>query len=197
MPVRRAARLLVLTALPAVLAATPAAAVSCPSLTDDPGDAYWLTKDVGWTGAPRPNIASLDILSADVASGPANVVAVVRVASLDGNRVGNREGEWVVGWQLDGGDHYAARVRRGLDGDLVSAFTVNDDPLGSVPFAFDVSNSTITWTIPRALMPELATPGAEFTSLAALTYKLSSTADTAHVHATVYVDQDPGCIPAS
>ena len=52
-----------------------------------------------------------------------------------------------------------------------------------------VANATFTWTIPRGLLPDLATPGQTFMNLRATTDFLSSTADVAFLPGAAYVDQ--------
>lgn len=187
----RAALTLALAVLPVAIA-TPAHALSCPLVTDPAGDARLL-------GLTLP-VRELDIVSADVASGPATVAVALRVVSLDHTYLNAGEPTWRVQWVI-GDKQYAADLWFGygpLGRGYVPEFRINGHSVGPVPFTVDVVTDTITWTIPRGLLPDLATPGATFTGIQAITWRpgLGYPADQTTPPAT-YVDQDPGCIPAS
>lgn len=189
MRLRHALLTIPLAVLPVVVA-TPAHALTCPLLVDPLNDGAFL-------GNASLQSAQVDIVSADVASGASTVVAVLRVRSLDGDLLSNLGVEWSFGWKI-GSTRYGVFARRtvGVNTTYIPAFTVNGASAGPVHLAVDVVNDTITWTVDRSLLPDLATPGATFGDLAAITKLLSSSSDVAFSTAT-YVDQSPGCIPAA
>ena len=191
MNLRRAAVTIALAALPVVALATPAHAVSCNLVADPVGDAGVLNNATLYT-------AQTDIVTADLASGATNVAVVIRVVSLDPNVLGNLGSEWAVGWEIDG-TRYGAYARQGAGpfGTYRSEFTVDGVSAGPVAFAVDVVNDTITWTVSRSLLPDLATPGATFTNFVAGTKVLSGTSDVAASATATYVDQSPSCVPVS
>lgn len=179
-----------LAVLPAV-AAAPAHAVTCPLVADPAGDAF-----TGGSYLPIPTTPNADIVAVDVASGATTVAAVMRVASLDPDLFDRFGPEWVVAWRINGNE-YVVRTRRTAHRDFDTRFQVNQANAGPVPVAFDLAADTITWTIPRTLLPDLATPGATFTTFRSFTSVLSSTTDTAVDLAVTYVDQTAGCVPAA
>jgi hypothetical protein len=95
---------------------TPAVAGSgatpCRIVTDPAGDAA--LRDVGPVSAP--NESALDVLSADVASGPRNLTIVVRVTGL-GTAVeaAPRLDQWIVYFTFKG-HGFAATAARAVDG---------------------------------------------------------------------------------
>jgi hypothetical protein len=177
--------------------AVPAHAAGCPLLVDPAGDSTFPL------GLPVLHPDELDIRSADVASGPTTVVAVLRVTSLELKSVASALGEeWTVHWHI-GSIGYAALARSPLLSDRAYSWAFTRDgadggPVDAGPVALTVDRTagTFTWVIPRSYLPELATPGATFTPITAVTWDISSTVDTAYTP-TSYVDQSPGCVPAS
>lgn len=170
-----------LAALAALLVTTPSSATTCPLLTDPVGDG----------GPVVASLAqSLDIVSADLASGSTSVVVVLRTASLAPDPATAAGAEWRVRWQL-GSSTYVVTVRRTVSGYSVQAL----GPTAPPTFTVDVPNATFTWQFPRTAFAELATPGATFSSIAAITAWTATNADAASTSQT-YVDQDPGCISA-
>jgi hypothetical protein len=199
MRLRRAALTVALAVVPLVATATPAQAVSCP-LISDPLDASTYYPFPG--GIPTSQNA--DIVSVDLASGPTTVAVAMRVAALDPDLFTALGPEWFVAWYI-GTNHYGVIARRtgsliGGPATYVVSFQMNGTDLGSVPFSTDAVTDTVSWTVPRSLLPDLATPGATFTTIFAGTRVLSGTTDYAPDWPTPfpsYVDQSPGCIPAS
>lgn len=145
-------------ALSAVLAAValgvPAhaapAPVACKLLTDGTGDAA-LTP-------ATPNIGSLDILSADIASGPKNMVGVLRLASLASDPQTSGGSTYVLSWSANGTPQKLTLTIY-VDGTMESAFTKDGAPgtssTESAVVALDKSTSTITWTVARKSNPLL------------------------------------------
>lgn len=191
MRLRNAMLTIALAALPVVAVATPANAATCNLIVDAVGDAGVLNNALLRSD-------HVDIVSGDVASGPTTVVAVLRLKSLDPDLASNLGPAWKIGWNI-GTNNYTASVRRTLGpiGSYITEFSVNGTLAGPVSVAVDVTNDTITWTIPRSLLPDLATPGATFTALRATTTVLSSTSDIAFSSTATYVDQSPSCVPAA
>jgi hypothetical protein len=181
---------LVTAALP-VLAAPAAQASSCPLFVDVLGD-----------GAspllPALRSDQLDIVSGDVASGATSVVAVLRLKSLAPDTVTTFGGVWAVRWTING-NQYSVSVRRDVHGEYAALFLGGS--AGVLPgVTIDVANATITWTLPRTALPDLATAGQTFSGIAATTYLMLGTvytnADEA-VTSQTYVDQTAGCVAAS
>lgn len=140
----------------ALALATPTLAAPrpvCKLLTDATGDA---------TPEPTvPNREAIDIVSADVATGRHNLVAVVRLASLvtDPTLAGGRtyRFSWLAGrteqevafYQFADGTQWAI-----LDPDTAVS---NDDV--KVKGVVDVATSSIVWTVQRKQNPVLAKKG--------------------------------------
>lgn len=183
---RRAALALALAAL-TLAPLAPAHAGSCPLLTSP-------VNDLAVAGVEVVPFGAVDIRSGDLASGPANVVAVLRVRSLDDLPTLMTSVRWTLGWTLDG-SRYAAVLTLAPAGTPTGTFS---GPGGTTPVHTYATRDThdITWTIPRGLMPELAKPKRTFRDIHAVTQVLGTTADTATTPFT-YVDRAPGCIPAS
>lgn len=183
---RRAAAVLALTVLPVL--APPAQALSCPMLTSP--EAHLTV-----AGQPVPvPFAGVDIRSGDLASGPTTVAVVLRLRDLDDLPTLLLGVRWTFGWTIDG-TPYAARFDLPVASPHTATFT---GPSGTVvvPASADRITDDIRWTIPRGLLPDLATPKRTFRDIHAYTQVLGVTADTATTPAT-YIDQTAGCIPAS
>lgn len=153
----RLGRLLMLGALSAATAIAPAAhsasaTTACRLLLDAPGDAQLVPGG--------PNIASLDIQSADIATGPNNLVGVLRLASLaqDPQTLGGSH--YSLSWSSNKYTQTFSLVRY-VDGSEAVDYTYKKDgDTGqgtSVPAtaSVDTSTGTITWTLPRAQSPVL------------------------------------------
>lgn len=146
--------------------AAPAPAAACKLLIDGAGDAA-LTP-------ATPNISSLDILSADIASGPKNMVGVLRLASLASDPQTSGGSTYSLSWSANGTPQ-KLMLTVYVDGTTASTFTKDGAPgngsTESAIVALDKSTSTITWTVPRKSNPALkaatkAKP-VKFTGLAA------------------------------
>jgi hypothetical protein len=178
-PVRRT---LAAAATACLALAAPARATACPLLSDPPGDAF--------LAGPVPSPA-VDVVSGDVASDATNVVAVLRVASLTGPDAVLR-GQWFFEWRIAGVQHYV-QLTRDAAGRYTSLHERDGVYWAPPAFAVDTATGTITWTMPRSEVPDLASPGATFDTLAAATIGPVGFADSATSTAT-YADGSPGCV---
>lgn len=181
--------------------AGPAHATGCPLLTDPAGDVG--PGSLAPVPVEGPVAHSLDIVSADVASGPTSVVAVLRVRSLTFDPFAHGLSHWAFGWAVDG-TGYGVIAGRGLDASGLSFRSDFHGPGGfhtPVPVAVDEAAGTFTWTLPRSLFAELATPGATFDGFHARASEsftfMGDFAGHPHNATPAYVDGTPGCVPAS
>ncbi|HWL36147.1 MAG TPA: hypothetical protein VNQ77_08120 [Frankiaceae bacterium] len=180
-----------LAALLALTVASPASAAGCPLVADPAGDA-------GYGIVATPLTPALDIVGLDVASGDSAVVVRMSVLSfgLDPSSLG--WSEWSAGWYL-GGRHYGVRARHTTGYAGVSAeFDAGNGQPTPIPVSVDTAAGTLTWTVPRAWLPELATPGATFGTIRGITGEaFTAVRDFADGGATTYTDRSPGCVPAA
>jgi hypothetical protein len=139
---------------PALAAAKPA----CLQVVDAAGD--------GTPAGVLPNSNAIDILSADLATGSRNLVAVVRLASVDPDPALTPGITYSFGW-VAGGVPQAMTLVQYSDGSRVADFDPNTTfgvgndnraPLVRV----DSATKTITWTISRKLNPVLGKKGTKF-----------------------------------
>lgn len=156
------AAVLAAAGLPAVASAAPAKA-ACQLLVDAAGD--------GTTSGVVPHRDALDILSADVASGPRNLVGALRLASTASDPTLTHGVTYSLSWTA-GGTTQLLSYAVFQDGTTSARFdpraVVGDNgPTHTVKVVVDPATSTITWTVPRKLNPVLAKRGAKFTQLAA------------------------------
>jgi hypothetical protein len=178
-----------LVAVPLTMVALPAQASGCPLLSD-------ATHDVTFLGAVPSDTGQLDIVSADVASGASTVVAVLRVRTLE-YEYGMAGETWWLSWTIDD-TRYIAYARSTFQGQYLWGFSADGvETTSLVSLTVDRANASLIWTVPRAALPDLATPGRTFTVPSAQTQFFSSTADVVDDSAATYVDQSAGCISAS
>jgi len=177
--------LCVLAAVAALAVTTPANALTCPMLTDDLADGRSVA-----VGAIQSD--ALDIVSADLASGATTVSVVLRVVALPDDPILWLGARWSVGWRIDG-VAYSVTARRSAGR---SAVYTGGFSHGPAALAVDAPAGTFTWTVDRADLPVLATPGKAFIDLYASTGPFAGNGDAASVMQT-YVDQDPACITAA
>jgi hypothetical protein len=143
--------------------AKPAPKPVCRLVIDDAGDAVVGTEN-------RP---SIDIVSADVASGAKNIVGVIRLASLATDPLMSAGATYKLSWQL-GTTPQAFSLVRYSDGSAEASFQP-DGTFGassserSVPAVVDATAGTITWSIPRKSNAALKGAGMKFTNLSATT----------------------------
>lgn len=145
--------------LPAASAA-PKPAPLCRQVADVPGDAK--VHD-------QVEVASLDILSADVATGRRTLVAAVRLASLERHQLQAGGTTVRFRWTV-GGLAQSVSYHLYATGETVGRFDA-DTTAGNVltevdvPFYADPNTATITWTVPRSAVVPLRKAGARFTGL--------------------------------
>jgi hypothetical protein len=150
-----------------------------------------------------PAAPSLDVRSADVATGADDVVAVVRVRDLGGSDPA-QGATWSFGWTL-GTTRYAFDVtkdatgRQGAPRLVVTPAGGTSSTVDAVTVVLDATANTIRWTTARANVPDLATEST-FTALRADTWRgtgatatAATAADTATSNAT-YDDRTPSCV---
>lgn len=190
-----------LAALTALLVAAPSHATPCPILTDPTGDGHTpaispVPPALHPTVAAAINSPAIDIVSADLASGATEVAVELRVDDLTQDVMSTFNVQWFVGFRV-GTTRYAVSASRGLNGTTYDgAFRASGLPDVAIPVAVDLTTSSFRWEFPRSYIPEIATPGATFHTIAATTGWFVSNADAVTTTDT-YVDQDPGCITAS
>jgi hypothetical protein len=193
------ATLLVAVAL--VAAPASAKAPLCKQLTDGPGDAH-----------PFPGIApsddSLDILSADVASGPHNIVAAIRVKSLTPGPLVTGGGVlYSLSWTVD---NVLRRMTYAVDiGGKITVQYYSNNARHDVPYKLDPATGAIIVTIARQTYePKMRRKAVLHLGTASSATGLVSggltnagtnttfTADYATASKT-YVDGTPTCLPGT
>lgn len=187
---RRIPSVLAATSAFLLLAAVPARASGCPMLVDPTGD--------GRPAAVAPVSSPLwDVLSADVATGPTTLVAVLRLAGLPADPPDSallNGTAWRMGWTI-GTARHSVELRWSF-GSLVSVYSWSDGAASAgtaVPVTIDRAGGTLSWTVPRAAVPGLS--GATLSGLAAQTLFLSGSVDQSFT-LTTYTDGTPGCVSA-
>lgn len=177
----------------------PAHALTCNALTDVEGDGV----HQGEASLPRQvqpykpwvlNSSALDLLSADLATGPTTVVGVLRLktTNLDGDPLAPLGMRWVFGFEV-GGANYNFDLYRGPDGQRHGMRTGNTV---LSPPTVSVDATTITWTAPRSAFATLTT-GATFDQMYAGSFLFGGNADVMTGGSRTYVDLDPSCVPAA
>lgn len=146
-------------ALSAAALAVPASAasrVTCLQIVDPSGDGTVL-------GVAPQGQDALDILSGDVATGKRNLVAAVRVKSLNAQTpVGGRQ----YAFGFTAGSAYLLTYTVDIDGATRAAVSQDNTATTiSVDAAIDTASGTITWTVPRKSFAALKKPGAKITGL--------------------------------
>ena len=151
-------------------------------------------KDDGdWNTVSTVKSPALDIQSADIATGPTEFVAVLRLGStnFDADHYAKLGYIWRLGAGA-GGARYEFELRRGGTGTLNSVVTVGGQ---GVTHTREVANNAITWRFKRAGLGALARPNLVFSTFGANSNVLSSTADDAMSN-KLYKDRQPSCVLA-
>jgi hypothetical protein len=147
-------------------AATKKPVPVCNQVTDDANDAI-----VGGStnAAGQPSSATLDILSADIASGKKNVVAAIRLRSLEKDTWTTGGSIYTLSWVSDGVKRsFAYRTYVDSAPDAVfDADTASGSLSDLIPVVATVTpaTATITFTMTRKLEPSLKKAGVSFTEL--------------------------------
>jgi hypothetical protein len=145
----------------------PAPPPVCNQLTDDANDATF-GGSLNATG--QPSSATLDILSADIASGKKNVVAAIRLRSLEKDTWTTGGSSYTLSWVSDGVKR-AFTYRTYADSTPADATFDADTATGTltdlIPVVATVTpaTATITFTMARKLEPSLKKTGISFTEL--------------------------------
>lgn len=165
----------------------------CNLVVDDTGD---------YKGGTYSGQASnaVDILSADIATGKTELVAVMRVPTTDtSNDTWRKLGsyEWLVGANLNGVDYklkYKVNSQFANDTGVATAEVGNTTP----PVTVTVKPTEIIWKIKRTDLPSLTKrPNQIFTAIRATTSVWGGSADTATAEqGTKYPDKAPSCVAA-
>jgi hypothetical protein len=187
----------------AAYAAPKKPATVCNQLVDDDGDAV-----IGGSGNPagQPYSATLDVLSADIATGKKNVVAAIRLKSLEPDAFTTGGSQYVLLWTSNGTRRSLA-YRTYADGSPPDAVFDADAKAGQLPDLVPVrvvvtsAIATMTFTMPRSLEPSLGRSGGKLTDLAVQTYlgvnrkdSFSSTGIDSGTSPRAYVDGTSTCL---
>jgi hypothetical protein len=145
---------LLLSGAAASAASKPPAKV-CRQILDDAGDG---------TNVPGgPSNDSLDILSADIATGKKNLVVAVRLKSVARDAALPGGTTHLFRFSAAGTQHdLVYRVFAGGETEATMAVGTSEFPVLGV---VDVSTATITWTVPRKLVPGLKRAGTKIGSM--------------------------------
>lgn len=143
-------------------AAVAAAKPACLLVVDAAGDGTSF-------GGTVPNRDSLDIRSADIATGARNLVGVLRLGSVSPDPTLATGVNYTLSWRA-GAVHQAFSLIQYADGSRVAVFTPNVDSTGGgsaveATFAVQQATNTLTFSVPRKANPVLAKRGARFNGL--------------------------------
>ena len=189
---------LALAAVLVAIAAVPghAAKTSCQLLVDGTGDAPLVPMG--------PSSNSVDIRSADIATGKHSIVGVLRLASLATDPQTTGGSVYSLTWSV-GDKPHTFRLTVYSDGSTAADFTVDSKSSRPVTAIIDRSTSSIIWTAARRSDPSLKTPGVKLVGLAATaqpsvssgtgpaTTSIALDGDSA-AHGKTYVDSTPSCV---
>ena len=181
---------------PAVAAARPAPRKLCNLLTDQKDDGEW-DADLG-TGVVKSG--ALDIVSADIATGRTEMVAVLRIADMSQANDHWRQAlsyEWGLG-ATGTGTRYSFSLRRGLGPTPSDVWEVRVGDLTLPPAKINgkIEGNTIVWRIQRKDVPALGRAKLYWTDFGAITKALSSSADQAPNSTAKYPDKSASCVTA-
>jgi hypothetical protein len=149
-------------------AAAPTSAASkalCFQVKDVSGDAH----PGGDLGPDAAQTDSLDVLSADIATGPKNLVATLRLKTLTPEPYLVGGATYMFHFTL-AGKAQTLWFKRTTSGAQAAGYEASTGGVGApVSFAKDTGAGTITWTIPRKKVAGLS-KGATFTGLKVQSY---------------------------
>lgn len=125
----------------------------------------------GTTAGVVPNRDSLDILSADVATGGRNLVGVLRLASVASDPTIVTGVTYTLGWRSGAADQ-AFRYIQYADGTTLAEFDPNTEFNASgdevsAKVRLDSATNSLIWTVGRKSNPALAKRGARFVGFTA------------------------------
>jgi hypothetical protein len=147
--------------------AAVAKAPVCRQVLDGTGDAY--LDPAGLNVAKAPSSDALDIVSADVATGRKNLVAAIRLKTLQRDPFSSASVTYLVEWNA-GGAHKTLAYREYLDGTEPDArfqwsADVNPITAPAVKFGVTTATATVMFVVPRKMDPALKKPGVTLTGL--------------------------------
>jgi hypothetical protein len=137
----------------------------CQQIKDDTGDSFFLSPT---NPAAQPTSDAYDIVSADIATGKRNLVAAIRLKTLERDEYSSLGVTYIIEWDAGGTTHQLA-YREYMDGTAPNAKFLSDKTgnaiyAPTVPVAVNPSTSTITFTVPRKMDPALKKAGATLTN---------------------------------
>ena len=200
---RRAIGVFLAISLIATAAATTASAATkpkpkpkpkCNMLLDDRLD------DGNVSFAPGQKSKALDIISGDVATGPTQMVAVLRVKSTAISPTTEPYAalgfNWTIATTSSLGQSYAFKVRRSESGISHPTVTVDSVAVPSNLYTFKIVGTTYVWTMKRSASPNLARPKNVFRQFRATSQVFSTNGDDALTSASFYPDRALSCVVA-
>ena len=196
-------RTTVLAALVAVAVATPAGALgskaACLQVTDETGDAHLGSPNVPTSPV---NFESLDVVSADIATGAKNIVVAIRVKTLAAKPETTGGSTYNFYWS-SGGSPRGVSYRTWLDGPPDATYMPDGATTSAVAISAyaDPGTNTLYFTVPRKLDPALKKKGTKLSGFTVQTFFAvnrkggitTSSADRAE-SARTYVDGAPTCL---
>lgn len=158
--------------------------------------------DQSWKAVPVVSSPALDIKSGDIATGAKQVVAVLRLGSVDFNPV---DDHWAVlgyAWNFAAdsslGTEYSFDAILELNGTVKASVTIDHQ---SVPFTFSIDSATnsFKWVVNRKDVPSLARPHNVFKNFRGHSEVESGTADDAPSMpaSDTYPDRGLSCLKPS
>jgi len=158
--------------------------------------------DESWNAVPAVSSPGLDIKSGDIATGAKQMVAVLRLGSVDFKPT---DDHWAVlgySWSFAAtstlGQAYAFTAILELNGTVNGSASVDGQ---SVPatFSIDPSTNSFKWVVERKNVPALARPKNVFKEFRAQSEVESGTADSAPSMpaSDIYPDRGLSCVKAS
>ncbi|HWL38391.1 MAG TPA: hypothetical protein VNQ77_19545 [Frankiaceae bacterium] len=158
----------------------------CNLVVDGKGDGHS-------TVFPLVESDTLDILGADVATGPKTLVAVARMVSTDGTGDNVAMLGTKVNMQMTiMGEHFTFTRRRKAGTTEAYEYTFSGGPL----LKASATKTAITWVIDRKLIKGLAKKNQKISGLSVTTVPFSGNADAATSLKT-YTDKYPSCVKAA
>lgn len=191
-------RRLVLAALVVGLAAPVAPAVAatrkppCYQITDDAGD--------GNVGLAKSE--TLDVLSADISSGPKEVTGILRLKStaVENDNVLKLGGSWNLNFTVNKVKYSFYANWNGIYGGTTPALTggmTAGNNKSNPPATFQRKGNNFLWTVPRAAIDGLKKPKTYLYPTNANSGALQQGGDSAFSKVnTKYLDKSPSCLPS-
>jgi len=165
---------------------------ACNLISDREGDG---AHQVAGAVAKSP---ALDILSADVATGKTEVVAVIRLKSANTTNDPwvKADMSWVLRYKIAGTENNVRLDRKGLTNsvDTVQAEVAGESKTSKLTFKIDGNN--LVFSLPRAEFQALKKAKQTLSDFTAVSLLHGGNADTAIGGANKYADLYPSCVKA-